>query len=57
MRNRRGQTTVEYFILMAVVIVILMFFVTQDGFFQKSLNSTIVITSNYMLNMSNQIFN
>lgn len=57
MRNSRGQTTIEYFILMVVVIIVLMFFVTQNGFFQKSLNSTIVVNSNYMLNMANQIFN
>jgi len=57
MKKNRGQSMVEYMILMAAVIVILLVFAKKDGFFQKGLNKTVEMNSNFMLNMANQIFN
>jgi uncharacterized protein (UPF0333 family) len=55
-KNKRGQSTVEYILLMtAVVAVIIGFVATQNGGFQTQLNSTLGSAANQMTEMSGRL--
>jgi len=56
LRKKRGQSLIEYIILLASVIVLLLVFSKKGGYFQNAMNNTIKITGNHMLNIAEQIF-
>jgi len=52
-KNKRGQSTVEYILLVtAVVAVMIVFATTQNGGFQSQLNTTLTTVTNTMSNMA-----
>jgi uncharacterized protein YpmB len=51
--KRKGQSTVEYIILVTAVIIVAIFFLTSStGPFQKQLNSTMTTATSQMDNMA-----
>ncbi len=53
LKNKRGQSTLEYILLVtAVVVVLLGFLASKTGIFQTSLNATLTQGTNGMNNMS-----
>ena len=58
LRSKKGQSTVEYLILVAGVIAILLVFVGNSGSpFRKALNSTYDSATNGMQNMAGRLAN
>ena len=55
LRNRKGQSTLEYIILVSAIIAIILIFLGPSGIFQKRLNATLDQVSNGMSNMSDRI--
>ena len=56
LKNKRGQSTLEYIILMtAVVVAIIAFVVKGDSPFKNALNSTLTSGTNGMSLMANNI--
>lgn len=53
LKNRRGQSTLEYIILVAAVVVALLAFL--PGTFSTAFNNTIAVTANDMQDMANRI--
>lgn len=52
-RSRRGQSTLEYVILVtAVIVVIITFLMGKESFFQKTLNNSLNSVSQEMTTMS-----
>lgn len=57
MKNK-GQSTVEYLMLVAAIIGIVIFFTYGDkSFFRSQVNNTIAITTQGMTNMANKLMN
>lgn len=56
LKNRKGQSTVEYIILVTAVIAVIIFFVVKkDSPFQTVLNETLTTTTQDMVNMAHKI--
>ena len=56
LRNKQGQSTIEYVILVAGVILVIIWFVgNQSSPFQNSLNSTLQQATNGMEDMANRL--
>jgi uncharacterized protein (UPF0333 family) len=53
LKNRRGQSTLEYIILVAAVVVALLAFL--PGTFSTAFNNTIATSANSMEDMANRI--
>ncbi len=53
---RRGQSTIEYILIVACIIVAVLLFLSRNGVFQGALNATYDTSVNSMLNMSERIF-
>ena len=54
-RKRKGQSTVEYIILVAAIIAALILFLNQNGPFQKAYNETLNRGTDGMLDMANRL--
>jgi len=52
-RRKKGQSTLEYIILVTGVVVILILFLKKDGPFQTAYNSTLSTGTDGMNNMAN----
>ncbi len=53
--RRKGQSTVEYIILVAGVIAVLIVFLKPGGIFQNAYNKTLTQGTNGMEDMSNRL--
>jgi len=57
-RNTKGQSMVEYLLLVGIAIVIYLLFLNPfGGIFQRAANVTLETNINSMTNMSDRIFN
>ena len=54
-KKSKGQSTVEYLILVAAVIAALLFFLKPGGLFQKAYNSTLITGTNGMEDMAGRL--
>lgn len=54
-RSKRGQSTIEYLILVAGVIAILIVFLQSGGVFRTALNTTYQQATDGMVNMANRL--
>ena len=54
-RKKKGQSTVEYIILVAAVLATLIIFLKPGGVFQTAFNSTMATGTNGMLEMANRL--
>lgn len=54
-RNRRGQSTVEYVILVTAVIVVTLAFLAPNGTFRSALGNTFQLATNGMEDMANRL--
>jgi hypothetical protein len=54
-RNSKGQSTVEYILVVAAVIAAILIFGNRQGMFQGALNATYDTNINSMLNMAERI--
>lgn len=52
----KGQSTIEYIIVVSVIIAGMLLFASQGGLFQTALNSTMDQNLNAMVDMANAIF-
>lgn len=57
LKNKRGQSTLEYIILVTAVVAVLLVFLGPTGFFQKTVNTTLTDVSGVMNMMSNRFVN
>ena len=57
LRNKKGQSTLEYLILVAGVIAVLIVFLGPNGVFQPALNKTLASATNGMQNMADRLAN
>jgi len=55
MRADKGQSTVEYLLLITAVIVVIILFTANGGLFQTRLNSVFDTMTNEMLNVANRL--
>jgi uncharacterized protein (UPF0333 family) len=55
MRSKKGQSTVEYLILLGGIIVILIIFLRPGGIFQQSYNRTLIRATDGMEDMANRL--
>lgn len=55
-RNKKGQSTLEYIILVTGVVAVLILFLGPTGVFQSSYNRTLVSGTNGMESMANKMF-
>ena len=53
--KRKGQSTVEYIILVAAVLAALIVFLAPGGIFSRSVNETFVSGTNGMTDMANRL--
>ena len=53
--KRKGQSTIEYIILVAAIIGALIFFLKPGGIFQKAFNQTYNTGTQGMVNMANRL--
>ncbi len=53
----RGQSTIEYVVLLTGVIAVMLIFMRPGGVFRTALNKTLDQTTNGMLDMSNRLYN
>ena len=51
-KKKKGQSTIEYVLLVTGVIVVLLVFLGKNGIFQKAFNSTLATGTNGMENMA-----
>lgn len=51
----KGQSIIEYVLLVAAVIAILIFFLRPGGMFDKSVTSTLEMSTNGMTQMGNRL--
>ena len=56
-RKKKGQSTVEYIILVAAIIGALIIFLRPDGVFQNAYNETLSTGTNGMVNMAERLRN
>ena len=52
LKNKKGQSTLEYIVLVTAVVAALLVFLGPSGIFQSRLGNTLNITSNSMENMA-----
>lgn len=57
LKNKKGQSTLEYIILVTAVIAILLVFLGPSGVFRKAYNSTLGDVTSVMNKMSNRYTN
>ena len=57
LKNKRGQSTLEYIILVTAVIAVLLVFLGPTGFFQKTFNVTLNQVTETMNMMANRYVN
>lgn len=55
MKDPKGQSTIEYILVVAAVIAAMLIFASKNGIFQNALNATYDININSMLNMADRI--
>ena len=55
-QKRKGQSTVEYIVLVAAVIAVLFVFLKPNGTFQNALNGSVTASANTMSKISNRLF-
>ena len=55
LKNKKGQSTLEYIVLVTAVIAILLVFLGPNGIFRSRLNDTLDIATNSMVNMANRL--
>lgn len=53
--KRKGQSTVEYIILVAAIIAVLIIFLGPTGPFSKAFNTTLITGTNGMTNMADRL--
>lgn len=54
-RRKKGQSTVEYIILVAAILAALIVFLAPGGIFSNAVNSTFVSGTNGMEDMANRL--
>ena len=54
-RKNKGQSTVEYIILVAAILAALIIFLAPGGVFQRAFNDTISTGTNGMQDMANRL--
>lgn len=54
-RNREGQSTLEYILIVAAVMLAVLIFLSRNGVFQSALNATYDTNINSMVNMAERI--
>ena len=54
-RKKKGQSTLEYIILVAAVVAALLVFLTPNGIFRTALNTTLVSGTNMMTNVASRL--
>lgn len=54
-KNKKGQSTVEYVVLVAAVIALLFLFLSPGGPFRTAFNSTLATGTNGMQDMANRL--
>ncbi len=57
LKNKRGQSTLEYIILVTAVVAVLLVFLGPTGFFQNTFNKTLGDVSGVMNMMANRYVN
>ncbi len=57
LKNKRGQSTLEYIILVTAVVAVLLVFLGPSGFFQNTVNKTLGDVTSVMNMMSNRYAN
>ena len=53
--KKKGQSSLEYLILVAAVIALLIAFLGKQGIFQQNLNDTLEAGTNAMVNMAGRL--
>ena len=54
-KKKKGQSTVEYIILVAAVLAVIIVFLKPNGVFSTALNDTLKTGTNGMLDMANRL--
>ncbi len=57
LKNKRGQSTLEYIILVTAVVAVLLVFLGPSGIFRSTYNSTLNTVTDGMNNMSLRMVN
>ncbi len=55
LKNKKGQSTLEYILLVAAVVAVLVTFLGPGGTFSTNLGNTLEKSTNDMLNMANRL--
>ena len=55
LKNKKGQSTLEYIVLVTAVIAVLIIFLGPTGVFQNRVNQTLDQATNSMVNMANRL--
>jgi hypothetical protein len=56
MNGRKGQSIIEYILMIAAVVAILIIFLGRGGVFERSYNNVVQMQGNDMYGMTNEIF-
>ena len=54
-KKKKGQSTIEYIILVAGVLAILLVFLGPNGIFQSAYNKMLMVGTDGMVNMANRV--
>ena len=54
-KNKKGQSTLEYIILVTAVVAIILVFLGPTGIFRSRLNQTLDSATNTMVNMAGRV--
>ncbi|OGX08100.1 MAG: hypothetical protein A2Z88_07365 [Omnitrophica WOR_2 bacterium GWA2_47_8] len=54
-RKKKGQSTIEYILLVTAVIIIFLLFLGRGGIFQHALGNTLLTTQDAMQNAANKL--
>ncbi len=54
-KNKKGQSTLEYIILVTAVVAIILVFLGPTGIFRSRLNQTLDSATNSMINMAGRL--